>query len=50
MVKKLFVPLEGLPNQGSRKKFNAKHWLTTRNNFLRGILSVSCHKQLRESE
>ena len=35
MVIKFIVPPAGLPNQGLRKKLNAKHWLSTRKNLLR---------------
>ena len=44
MVSRVFVPPAGLPNQGLRKKLNAKHWLSTRRKLpqTRGVLPVSC--------
>ena len=49
MVRKKLVPLAGLPNQGSGKKLQKRHWLSTRKNFLTCVIPVSCQEQLRES-
>ena len=46
MVNKLIVLLAGLPNKRLRKKHNAKYWRSTKKNFLRGVLPVSCEKEL----
>ena len=35
MVNKFIMPLGGRLNQGLIRNLNVKHWLSTRNNFLR---------------